>query len=152
MNKYEIETVELKAPSLNRNDLAYAMKYRRHIQEEVKQLPPEVDAAYRQKYAQFTTEDYKTFESERAAFDWSSKQAYIVMSNMMTMAAYEGLDSCPMEGFNQDKMTAFLGDELGLFDTNRFGIAVMAAFGYRDEKPHRNKTRRTLDEIVQIVE
>lgn len=28
MNKYEIETVELKAPSLNRNDLAYAMKYR----------------------------------------------------------------------------------------------------------------------------
>ena len=236
MNKYEIETVELKAPNLNRNDLAYAMKYRyackkfdsakkisdddwnailesgrlaptslgfeafrllivqnpdirekmqqygwgilagleashvvvflarkksdlefdspyiRHIQEEVKQLPPEVDAAYRQKYAQFTTEDYKTFESERAAFDWSSKQAYIVMSNMMTMAAYEGLDSCPMEGFNQDKMTAFLGDELGLFDTNRFGIAVMAAFGYRDEKPHRNKTRRTLDEIVQVVE
>ena len=74
------------------------------------------------------------------------------MSNRMTMAAYEGLDSCPMEGFNQDKMTAFLGDELGLFDTNRFGIAVMAAFGYRDEKPHRNKTRRTLDEIVQVVE
>lgn len=28
MNKYEIETVELKAPNLNRNDLAYAMKYR----------------------------------------------------------------------------------------------------------------------------
>ena len=54
--------------------------YIRHIQEEVKQLPPGVDAAYRQKYAQFTTEDYKTFESERAAFDWSSKQAYIVMS------------------------------------------------------------------------
>lgn len=32
----------------------------------------------------FTTEDYKTFESDRAAFDWSSKQAYIVMANMMT--------------------------------------------------------------------
>ncbi len=37
------------------------------------------------------------------------------MANMMTMAAYEGLDSCPLEGFNQDDMTALLGDELGLF-------------------------------------
>ena len=73
------------------------------------------------------------------------------MANMMTMAAYEGLDSCPLEGFNQDDMTALLGDELGLFDTNTC-IAVMAAFGYRDEEPHRNKTRRTLDEIVTVVE
>ena len=120
-------------------------------QEEVKQLPAEVDAIYKEKYAQFTTEDYKTFESDRAAFDWSSKQVYIVMANMMTMAAYEGLDSCALEGFNQDKMTVLLGDELGLFDTKHFGIAVMAAFGYRDEEPHRNKTRRTMNEIVTVV-
>ena len=64
------------------------------------------------------------------------KQGYIVMANMMTMAAYEGLDSCPLEGFNQDDMTALLGDELGLFDTKHFGIAVMAAFGYRETKNH----------------
>ena len=49
-------------------------------------------------------------------------------------------------------MTALLGDELGLFDTKHFGISVMAAFGYRDEEPHRNKTRRTMDEIVTVVE
>ena len=132
-------------------DLEFDSPYIRHIQEEVKQLPAEIDAAYRDFYAGFTTEDYKTFESERAAFDWTSKQAYIVMANMLTMAAYEGLDSCPLEGFNQDKMTTFLGDELGLFDTKHFGIAVMAAFGYRDEEPHRNKTRRTMDEIVTVI-
>ena len=74
------------------------------------------------------------------------------MSKMMTMASYEGLDSCPLEGFNQYDMTALLGDELGLFDTKHFGIAVMAAFGYRGEEPHRNKTRRTMDEIVKVVE
>ena len=103
-------------------DLEFDSPYIRHIQEEVKQLPAEVDAAYREKYAQFTTSDFKTF------------------------------DSCPLEGFNQDDMTALLGDELGLFDTKHFGIAVMAAFGYRDEEPHRNKTRRTMDEIVTVVE
>lgn len=135
-----------------KQDLEFDSTYIRHIQEAVKQLPAEVDAVYREKYAQFTTEDYKTFESERAAFDWASKQAYIVMANMLTMAAYEGIDSCPLEGFNQDKMTALLGDELGLFDTNHFGIAVMAAFGYRGETPHRNKTRRTMDEILTVIE
>ena len=68
-------------------DLEFDSSYVRYIQETVKQLPAEVDAAYREKYAQFTTSDYKTFESERAAFDWASKQGYIVMANMMTMAA-----------------------------------------------------------------
>ena len=42
--------------------------YVRYIQEEVKQLPAELDAIVK-KYAQFTTEDYKTFESDRVAFD-----------------------------------------------------------------------------------
>ncbi len=37
-------------------DLEFDSPYIRHIQEEVKQLPAEVDAAYREKYAQFTTE------------------------------------------------------------------------------------------------
>lgn len=135
-----------------KGDLEFDSPYIRHIQEEVKQLPKEVDEVYRGFYEGFVTNDFKTFESERAAFDWACKQSYIVLANMMTMAAYEGLDSCPLEGFDQDKMNALLGDELGLFDTKHFGIAVMGAFGYRDEEPHRNKTRRTMDEIVTVVE
>ena len=34
---------------------------------------------------------------------------------MMTMAAYEGLRFCALEGFNQDKMTVLLGDEFRSF-------------------------------------
>ena len=40
-------------------DLEFDSPYVRYIQEEVKQLPAEVDAAYREKYAQFTTSDLK---------------------------------------------------------------------------------------------
>lgn len=74
------------------------------------------------------------------------------MANMMTMAAYEGLDSCPLEGFNQDDMTALLGDELGLFDTKHFGIAVMAAFGYRVKNLTVIKHVVQWNEIVKVVE
>ena len=64
----------------------------------------------------------------------------------------KGLTPVRWKASTKTKMTAFLGDELGLFDTKHFGIAVMAAFGYRGEEPHRNKTRRTMDEIVKVVE
>ena len=40
-------------------DLEFDSPYIRHIQEEVKQLPAEIDAVYREKYAQFTTSDLK---------------------------------------------------------------------------------------------
>ncbi|WP_251421800.1 NAD(P)H-dependent oxidoreductase [Veillonella agrestimuris] len=134
-----------------KQEIQFDSPYIRHMVDEVKQLPEDIQDLYKGFYKRFTEEDYKTFESERAAFDWTSKQAYIVLGNMLTMAAYEGIDSCPLEGFHQDNMTALLGDELGLFDTKEFGIAVMAAFGYRAEEPRRPKTRRTMDEIVEII-
>ncbi|MDG5491213.1 NAD(P)H-dependent oxidoreductase [Psychroserpens sp. SPM9] len=31
--------------------------------------------------------------------EWSIKQAYIALGNLMTVCAMEGIDSCPMEGF-----------------------------------------------------
>ena len=99
----------------------------------------------------FGMEPWKILDSERTALDWTSKQAYIVMANMMTMAAYMGIDSCPLEGFNPADMTRLLGEEHHLFDTRHYGIAVMAAFGYRAETPHRDKSRKPLSESVEWV-
>ncbi len=31
---------------------------------------------------------------------WSKNQAYIALGNLMTVCAIEGIDACPMEGFN----------------------------------------------------
>ncbi len=78
--------------------------------------------------------------------DWSSKQAYIILGNMLTTAAMLGIDSCPMEGFNPEKMAEVLKNDLHI-DTNMYSLSVMAAFGYRDmEAPH--KTRQDLDNFV----
>ena len=45
----------------------------------------------------------------------------------MTTAALLGVDSCPMEGFDLDKVTEILADE-GILDTEHFGISVMVGF------------------------
>ena len=53
--------------------------------------------------------------------DWSSKQTYIALGNMMTTAALLGIDSCPMEGFSLDTVTDILANK-GILDTEQFGF------------------------------
>jgi nitroreductase len=36
----------------------------------------------------------------------------------------------------------------GLIDPDRFGVSVMASFGYRAESPRHEKTRQPLDELI----
>lgn len=40
---------------------------------------------------------------------WATKQAYLAMGNLLTVCALEGIDSCPMEGFNPEKYDDILG-------------------------------------------
>lgn len=102
------------------------------------------------KYREFQENDSKILESERSLFDWCSKQTYIALANMMTGAALIGVDSCPLEGFDYDKVNQILADA-GLFDPKEWGISVMCTFGYRD-KEIRKKLRKEFDEVVKFVE
>lgn len=128
--------------------LTFGSDYINHMLKEVHQVPEEVYQFYSQAYANFATHTFKTLESDRSAFDWAAKQAYIVMANMMTMAAYIGIDSCAVEGFIPKEFNSILGEKFGLFDTKDYGVAVCVAFGYRNEEPHRDKTRRPLKESI----
>jgi nitroreductase len=58
--------------------------------------------------------------------DWSAKQAYIAAGNMMTYAATEGIDSCPIEGFDQKAVEKILK-----IDGEERSVAMLIAFGYR---------------------
>lgn len=78
-----------------REDITFGSPYADHMLKDIHQVPPEVYNFYSQVYTRFGKEEMKILDSERTALDWTSKQAYIVMANMMTMAAYMGIDSCP---------------------------------------------------------
>lgn len=115
-----------------------------------RQVPEEMMEATINKYRTFQEQDSKVLESERALFDWAGKQTYIALANMMTGAALIGVDSCPIEGFDYDKVNQILADA-GLFDPTEWGISVMCTFGYRD-KEIRKKLRKPFDEVVKFVE
>ena len=103
----------------------------------------------RARYKEFQEKHTQVLSSERALFDWTSKQTYIALANMMTGAAMIGIDSCPIEGFDYPAVNRILADA-GVFDPEEWGVSVMVTFGYRakDIKP---KSRKPLDEIVSWV-
>ena len=74
---------------------------------------------------------------------WTQKQAYIAASSMMNYAAYIGIDSCPIEGFEIDGVNKLLG-----FDTFKESVAIILTFGYRI-KERQKRYRLSLDELVE---
>ncbi|WP_136442620.1 NAD(P)H-dependent oxidoreductase [Pacificoceanicola onchidii] len=112
----------------------------------VKQLPDEVIEMFNGAYGQFQSKDHH-ITSDREITDWSGKQAYIVLANMMTAAALMGIDSCPMEGFDMDLTTKTLADHFDI-DTTKWKPAVMFAFGHRAAEPAFAKTRRSVEDTV----
>ncbi|MGX3010055.1 NAD(P)H-dependent oxidoreductase [Helicobacter sp. 23-1044] len=74
---------------------------------------------------------------------WVEKQSYIAGSTMMNYAAYLGIDSCAIEGFEIDA----LNDALGI-DTFKECVSMILTFGYRI-KEQQKRYRLSLDEIVE---
>lgn len=80
---------------------------------------------------------------------WTSNQAYIVLGNLMTIAAEMEIDTCPMEGFDK----AQYNEILGLTD-NGLNAAVVLAVGYRsaeDETQNYPKVRYSKEQIITHI-
>ena len=119
------------------------------IMRETQHLPEDAIALRTARIASFAKDD-ADLVTDRTLEDWASKQSYIAMGNMMTAAALLGIDSCPIEGFNQPKVNDIL-NEAGLLE-DRFHLFCMVAFGYRKADPARPKTRRKAEEVIQWIE
>lgn len=130
-------------------DMVYDSEYIEHMMTEVKKLPKEAYEAISGFYKTFLESDFKLLGNDRAMFDWAAKQVYIALGNMMTAAAQIGIDSCPIEGFDQEKVQAILEKE-GVLEGGNFEVAVMVGFGYRVNEP-RPKVRQDMNDVVKWI-
>jgi nitroreductase len=86
--------------------------------------------------------------SDEKAGAWMKQQVYIALGVATTTAAVLGIDSCPMEGFDNASFDLILGlQELGLKS------AVLLPIGYRtadDAQASLKKTRFGINEVVIV--
>ena len=128
--------------SMVKHDADYIM----YMMKDVKQFPEDVIEMYSNYYKAFQENDFN-LDTDKKLFDWASKQTYIALGNMLTAAALIGVDSCPIEGFHQQKSEALLKEKFDI-DTTKYGLSFMVAFGHRKDNPSQKKTRRKIENIV----
>lgn len=87
----------------------------------------------------------KTLSSDENIYHWTSKQSYIALGNMMTAAAYIGIDSCPIEGFDKEKLEEALD-----LDTSKWQVSVVVPFGYRLNEQS-TQLRLPFDNVVKFI-
>jgi nitroreductase len=124
-------------------------KYFEHINKSVKGFDDETHNAFISRFKLFQSEKVRLTD-DRSRIDWAGKQAYLALGNMLLAASIRGIDSCPIEGFLPNEIDSILFKH-HYIEEGKEHAAVMAAFGYRNEEPKRNKTRRTLKEVVKYI-
>ncbi|PKA84476.1 nitroreductase [Ulvibacter sp. MAR_2010_11] len=96
-------------------------------------------------YETFLVNDFSE-KSEATIDNWMEKQAYLAMGNLLTVCALEGIDACPIEGFEPEKYDTLLK----LKEKGLQSVLVMPV-GYRAEDDmfaDFKKVRRGIDEVV----
>lgn len=129
----------------------YNSEYVRYIMEDIQKIPSDQINIRLDRYKIFLEDDFNILEDERALFDWSSKQSYIALANMMTTASLLGIDSCPIEGFHKENLERYLEHER-LLNTDDFGISCIVSFGHRRTKESKERKRRDFDQVVNWID
>ncbi len=91
-------------------------------------------------------EDYRPYyeyliETDRVQC-WLRAQGYLAIANMMTGARAMGIQSCAIEGFDEEQTLALLGA-----DPEHWQVSLLATFGHPAEE-ERPKIREPLDSLV----
>ncbi len=86
-----------------------------------------------------------TLSSDENIYVWTSKQTYIAVGNMMSAAAVLGVDSCPIEGFDKEKVEEILN-----LDISKYQLSLVLPFGYRVDEQS-TQQRLAYDEVIEFI-
>lgn len=136
---------------LARRNVTADSDWAHHITHDVQHLSMMTERERLKQFEAFQANDIRVTDDERALFDWSCKQTYIALANMLSAAAMLGVDATPIEGFNARELEELL-TFYKLYDPSDWGVSVLVQFGVRDPgQKAANKTRRPFNEVVEYV-
>lgn len=98
--------------------------------------------AYLKKYEGFAK---NILSSDTEIYNWTSRQCHIAAANMMSAAAFIGIDSCPIGGYEKEKLENFMK-----LDSSVYQIALLLPFGYRIN-PQSKQLRDSFEKVVEFV-
>ena len=86
-----------------------------------------------------------TLSSNENILSWTARQTYIAVANMMTSAASIGIDSCPIEGLEKEKVEEILG-----LDVSKYQLSMILPLGYRTNEQSK-QLRLPYEDVVEFI-
>jgi nitroreductase len=112
---------------------------------EVRKLP----VAALNRYRDVIIGDVVNGERSKVVHEWSARQTYIALGNLMTCAAVLGVDACPMEGIVPTEFDKVLN-----LNGSGYTTVMACALGYRaatDKYASLAKVRFETKDLVQVI-
>ncbi len=81
---------------------------------------------------------------------WLKAQCSFSVANMLTAAAFLGVDSCPMEGFDAPAFEAILAQDVPEYNKQEYTVAMCVPLGYR-AGAQTPQLRWPLSELVSTI-
>jgi len=81
--------------------------------------------------------------------NWTIRQTYLALGNLINACAELKIDACPMEGFESEKYNEILG-----LTEQKLNAAVIATIGYRskeDSAQFRPKVRKPFSKLFEVI-
>lgn len=96
-------------------------------------------------YEKYLLESFSE-KSEEEINQWMIKQAYLALGNLLTVCAFEQIDSCPLEGFQPEKYDELL--ELG-----KVGLrsVLVLPIGYRHPDDFFSSLKKVRRGSVEVI-
>lgn len=107
----------------------------------IRETPDEIIKPFRN----FLVEDFQA-KPEEEIRNWAVNQAYLCLGTLLTVCATEGIDACPMEGFEPEKYDALLD-----LEKKNLQSVLALPVGYRAEDDMFSsfkKVRRPLEDVI----
>ncbi len=108
-----------------------------------REMPKEKVDFYMNLYAEHLKE---TLSNDENIYAWTSQQVHIASANMMSAGAILGIDSCPIGGFEKQKVEEILN-----IDTKKYQVALVLPFGYR-LNPQPEQLRLAFEDVVEFID
>ncbi|APY00494.1 hypothetical protein CLV86_0063 [Lacinutrix venerupis] len=96
-------------------------------------------------FKNFLIDDFER-KTEKEIKEWSIKQAYLALGNLLTVCALEKIDACPMEGFEPSKY-----DEILKLKSKGLQSVLVLPIGYRAENDFMSKLKKVRKDINSSV-
>ncbi len=96
-------------------------------------------------FKDFLIDDFKNKHIDEIT-SWATNQAFLAMGTLLTVAATEAIDACPMEGFEPEKYDNILGlDKLNLKSV----LVLPVGFRAKDDMfSEFKKVRRPISDVI----